>query len=116
MRSVIHELRSRCADQAGDESGFATSVRRYLDLFAAPPCSRLGILGAHYLPNWIDLLLIIAFSLIIFYYAVSVAMKSEQIKMNIETEQRQLAATEELNLPGWSASIASRIGAESMSA
>ena len=57
--------------------------------------------GAHnVLPNWIDLLVVIAFSLIIFYYAVSLAMTSEQIKNNVDTEQRQLAATTELNLPG----------------
>ena len=66
----------------------------------------IGLLGRYgngshnVFPNWIDLLAVIAFSLITSYYAVSLAMKSEQIKMNIETEQRQLAATEELNLPG----------------
>jgi amino acid transporter len=57
--------------------------------------------GAHdVFPDWVDLLVVILFSLIIFYYAVSVAMDSEMIKKNIDTEQRQLDATAELNLPG----------------
>jgi amino acid transporter len=57
--------------------------------------------GAHNaLPNWIDLVVVIAFSLVIFYYAVSLAMEPERIQMAIRTEERQLAAQEELNLPG----------------
>jgi amino acid transporter len=66
----------------------------------------IGLLGRYgndshsVLPNWIDLVVVIAFSLIIFYYAVSLAMNAEQIKNNVETEQRQLASTAELNLPG----------------
>jgi amino acid transporter len=66
----------------------------------------IGLLGRYgngshsVLPNWIDLLVVIAFSLIIFYYAVSLAMESNLIKMNIETEERQLEASAELNLPG----------------
>ncbi len=66
----------------------------------------IGLLGRYgngshnVFPNWIDLVVVIAFSLIIFYYAVSLAMNAEQIKDNLESEQRQLAATAELNLPG----------------
>lgn len=48
--------------------------------------------GAHMvLPNWIDLLVVVAYSLVMFYYAVSLAMSPEQVKAAVETEQRQLA-------------------------
>jgi amino acid transporter len=57
--------------------------------------------GAHLvLPNWIDLLVVIAFSLVMFYYAVSLAMDAEQIKAAVKSEERQLAEHEQLNLPG----------------
>ena len=41
----------------------------------------IGRYGGHNaLPDWIDLLVVIAFSLVIFYYAVSLAMDSEHVK------------------------------------
>ncbi|UQX87010.1 APC family permease [Jatrophihabitans telluris] len=56
--------------------------------------------GAHHaLPNWIDLLVVAAFSLVIFYYAVSLAMGSEQIKAAVDSEERQMAELADLNLP-----------------
>ena len=57
--------------------------------------------GAHMaLPNWIDLVVVILFSLAIFYYAVSLAMEPEKVKAAVETEQRQIEAERDLNLPG----------------
>jgi amino acid transporter len=57
--------------------------------------------GAHMvLPNWIDLLVVIAYSLVMFYYAVSLAMDADQIKAAVDSEERQLAQQAELNLPG----------------
>ncbi|HEV7207169.1 MAG TPA: APC family permease [Mycobacteriales bacterium] len=57
--------------------------------------------GAHNaLPSWIDLLVVVIFSLVIFFYAVSLAMDSEQIKAAVDTEKEQLAAAPALNLPG----------------
>jgi amino acid transporter len=57
--------------------------------------------GAHEtLPEWVDLVTVIAFSLVIFYYAVSLAMDSDQIKHAVEREERQLANLADLNLPG----------------
>ena len=57
--------------------------------------------GAHLvLPEWWDLLAVVVFSLVMFYYAVSLAMSPEQVKAAVETEERQLAAGSELNLPG----------------
>jgi amino acid transporter len=56
--------------------------------------------GAHHaLPNWIDLLVVIGFSLVIFYYAVSLAMTSEQINAAVRTEEAQLAVDRELLAP-----------------
>jgi amino acid transporter len=57
--------------------------------------------GAHMvLGNWVDLLVVVLFSLVIFYWAVSLAMTPEQIKSAVETEKRQIEEEEGLNLPG----------------
>jgi amino acid transporter len=64
----------------------------------------LGLIGRYgkgsesVLPEWIDLLVVIAFSLVIFYYAVSLAMKPENIKAAIERDERLAAEAPELNL------------------
>jgi amino acid transporter len=66
----------------------------------------IGLLGRYgkgshnVLPSWIDLLVVAAFSLVVFYYAVSLAMTTEQIAQNLETEMEQLAEEPELALPG----------------
>ena len=66
----------------------------------------IGLLGRYgkgshnALPEWVDLAVVIGFSLVIFYYAVSLAMTSEQIKSAVATEERQIASEPELNLPG----------------
>jgi Co/Zn/Cd efflux system component len=52
------------------------------------------------LPNWIDLLVVVLFSLVIFYYAVSLAMDSEHVNAAVEREKRQIEEERELNLPG----------------
>lgn len=55
--------------------------------------------GAHnVLPNWIDLLVVIGFSLVIFYYAVSLAMSAEQVHEAVEKEIEDIAHGETLNL------------------
>ena len=57
--------------------------------------------GAHkVLPDWIDLVVVIVYSLVIFYYAVSLAMEPEQIQAAVKSEERQLEKLEELNVPG----------------
>jgi amino acid transporter len=57
--------------------------------------------GAHKVfPNWIDLLVVIGFALVIFYYAVSLAMTPEQIHDAVESDERQLEAAPDINLPG----------------
>jgi amino acid transporter len=50
------------------------------------------------LPEWIDLIVVIAFSLVIFYYAVSLAMASDTIKAAVETEKRHEDEEPDLNL------------------
>jgi amino acid transporter len=50
------------------------------------------------LPEWIDLIVVIAFSLVIFYYAVSLAMASDTIKAAVETEKRHEEEEPDLNL------------------
>jgi amino acid transporter len=57
--------------------------------------------GAHNaLPEWVDLATVIGFSLVIFYYAVSLAMSSEQIQAVVAIEEEQIANEPDLNLPG----------------
>jgi amino acid transporter len=57
--------------------------------------------GAHMvLGSWVDLLVVILFSLVIFYWAVSLAMSADQIKLAVETEKQQIEAEKDLNLPG----------------
>ena len=56
--------------------------------------------GNNTLPDWIDLLVVIAFSLGIFYYAVSLAMEPEKVKAAIEAEERSLESQNDINLPG----------------
>jgi amino acid transporter len=62
--------------------------------------SLIGRYGGHNaLPNWIDLLVVIAFSLIIFYYAVGLAMETDKVKAAVETDEREIG-DDKLNLPG----------------
>jgi hypothetical protein len=57
--------------------------------------------GAHLaLGEWWDLGVVIAFSLVIFYYAVGLGMEPDKIKAAVKSEERQLQHLEELNLPG----------------
>ncbi len=57
--------------------------------------------GSHSaLPNWWDLVVVILFSLVIFYYAVGLAMEPDKVKAAVETEERQIAKEKDLNLPG----------------
>jgi amino acid transporter len=66
----------------------------------------IGLLGRYgkgshnALPEWIDLLVVVAFSLVIFYWAVSLAMEPEKIQAAIKSEERQISEEKDLNLPG----------------
>jgi amino acid transporter len=50
-----------------------------------------GILG-----DWWDLLVVIVFSLVIFYYAVSLAMSSEQVSNAVRSEEQLIEAAPEI--------------------
>ena len=64
----------------------------------------IGLLGRYgtgsesVLPEWIDLLVVIGFSLIIFYYAVSLAMAPENVQEAVRREEALAAAMPELNI------------------
>ncbi|MDQ6848975.1 MAG: APC family permease [Actinomycetota bacterium] len=63
----------------------------------------IGRYGGHNaLPDWVDLAAVIAFSLVIFYWAVSLAMDSDKVQQAVEFEKRQIELEKEkdLNLPG----------------
>jgi amino acid transporter len=58
----------------------------------------IGLLGRYgrgsqkVLPSWVDLAVVAAFALVIFYYAVSVAMPSEQVDRAVSQQERAGAA------------------------
>jgi hypothetical protein len=61
---------------------------------------RYGKGSQNLLPQWIDLIVVIAFSLVIFYYAVSLAMDSATIKAAVEAEKAHELEEPNLNLAG----------------
>lgn len=61
---------------------------------------RYGTGAQNILPDWIDILVVIAFSLVMFYYAVSLAMSSDQIHTVLAAEERQLASADGLTVTG----------------
>jgi amino acid transporter len=61
---------------------------------------RYGTGSTNLLPEWVDLAVVIAFSLVIFYYAVSLAMSSDAIKAAVEKEEHEIAEAPELNVAG----------------
>jgi amino acid transporter len=61
---------------------------------------RYGVGSESKIPNWWDLVVVIAYSLVIFYYAVSLAMSSEKVQQAIAIEERQFNYQDDINLPG----------------
>jgi amino acid transporter len=57
---------------------------------------RYGTGSQNVLPNWWDLLVVIGFSLVIFYYAVGLAMTPKQVKDAVATEERAIAEGPEM--------------------
>jgi amino acid transporter len=56
--------------------------------------------GHNVLPDWVDLGLVIVFSLAIFYWAESVSMDVEHVHSAVKADERQLEVDKDLNLPG----------------
>jgi amino acid transporter len=66
----------------------------------------LGVMGRYgdgsksTLPEWWDLVAVVAFSLAVFYYAVQHAMSIEHIQESVAVDEEQLRQSSDLNLPG----------------
>lgn len=67
----------------------------------------IGFLGNYdgkaILPDWVDLAIVIVFSLVIFYWAVSLALDPETVKRTVEREEEETGEGgrgEDVNLPG----------------
>jgi amino acid transporter len=60
---------------------------------------RYGEKNLNILPEWLDLVVVVVFSLVIFYYAVSLAMSSEAITRLVEADQEHEHEAEEASLP-----------------
>ena len=59
---------------------------------------RYGTGARRWLPEWIDLLTVIAFTLVIFYWAVNVALDSPRVHAAMEAERLELRSEPELNV------------------
>ncbi|MBV9844871.1 MAG: APC family permease, partial [Kutzneria sp.] len=68
-------------------------VISYLGRYGDPGGDNLSVL-----PEWLDLAVVIAFSLAIFYWAVNCAMDSAEVRAAVEREELELAVAPEVNL------------------
>jgi amino acid transporter len=59
---------------------------------------RYGDGARNIIPEWLDLLIVVAFSLVIFYWAVSCSVAAEQVKAAVDREELELAVAPEVNL------------------
>ncbi|HEY3713112.1 MAG TPA: APC family permease [Jatrophihabitantaceae bacterium] len=56
--------------------------------------------GHNVLPDWVDLVVVVAFALGVFYYAVDLAMSKEQVQAAIASEDLRLPGEDEVRLTG----------------
>jgi amino acid transporter len=93
---VIFEYRLRRADEVRREDidwRAASWIWPWLvGLTIIGIVGRYGNGAQNLLGDWWDLLVVIIFSLVIFYYAVSVAMSSEQVLKAVQTEEEAIAS------------------------
>jgi len=62
--------------------------------------SYLGRYGGHNnLPDWWDLVIVAAFSLVVYLFAVNIAMSSDQVRAAVAAEEEEIEAEPELNIP-----------------
>jgi amino acid transporter len=84
---VLFEYKLRTADVRRRDIDWRASSWIWPWLIGMTLISILGRYGGHnVLPDWIDLLVVIAFSLAVFYYAVSVAMPPERVREAIAAD------------------------------
>lgn len=84
---VLFEYKLRTADAKRRDIDYKASSWIWPWLIGMTLISILGRYGGHnVLPAWIDLLVVIAFSLGVFYYAVTVAMAPERVQEAVATD------------------------------
>src|SRR5580765_905613 len=97
---VLFEFALRRADPKRTDGDFRASSWIWPWLIGDTVISVLGRYGGHnVLPDWIDILVVIAFSLGIFYYAVEFSRTKEQVYAAIDNEDWQLPGSNEVTLP-----------------
>ncbi len=97
---VLFEFALRRADPKRTDVDFRASSWIWPWLIGDTVISVLGRYGGHnVLPDWIDILVVIAFSLGIFYYAVEFSRTKEQVYAAIDNEDWQLPGSNEVTLP-----------------
>ncbi len=59
---------------------------------------RYGGKASSIMPNWIDLIVVTAFSLVIFYFAVTRAVESDKVRELVDAEEEELRSGPDLNV------------------
>jgi amino acid transporter len=97
---VLFEIALRRADPKRTDVDFRASSWIWPWLIGDTVIAVLGRYGGHnILPEWIDILVVVAFSLGIFYYAVAFSRSTAQVYEAIEREDWQLPTSDEVTLP-----------------
>jgi amino acid transporter len=97
---VLFEIALRRADPKRTDVDFRASSWIWPWLIGDTVIAVLGRYGGHnLLPEWIDILVVVAFSLGIFYYAVAFSRSTAQVYEAIEREDWQLPTSDEVTLP-----------------
>jgi hypothetical protein len=52
--------------------------------------------GLPQMPEWIDLIVVIAFSLAIFYWAITLAVPSEEVRQLVDAEEEEIRSQPDL--------------------
>jgi amino acid transporter len=68
----------------------------YAGLIVLSKLGRYG--GSNTLPNWWDLVIVAAFSLLVYFFAVNIAMSSEQVSAAVAAEEEEIKTVPELNI------------------
>jgi amino acid transporter len=96
---VLFEIALRRADPKRTDVDWRASSWIWPWLIGDTVISVLGRYGGHeVLPEWVDIGVVVAFSLGIFYYAVEFSRTKEQVYAAIESEDWQLPTSEEVTL------------------
>jgi amino acid transporter len=97
---VLFEIALRRADPKRTDVDFRASSWIWPWLIGDTVIAVLGRYGGHnILPEWIDILVVVAFSLGIFYYAVGFSRSTAHVYEAIEREDWQLPTSDEVTLP-----------------